>query len=308
MGSKAVAAIDCGTNSTRLLVVDAEGRSLERLMRITRLGQGVDETGLLGAEALERCYRVLREYREVMDGFGVKSARLAATSAARDATNGPEFLARAAEITGAVAEVIPGVEEARLSHLGATNDLDAPEGDDLIVDIGGGSTELALARGLQVLGFSMQVGCVRLSERYLHTDPPTEEELAAARTEVRRALDEAIVAQPALGELASGSRLIGLAGTVSTLAQLDGGISTYRFEDVHHRHLNAAAVQRWTEQLATESIAQRKEHPGMVPGREDVIVGGAIVLDEVMTRFGFESCLVSEHDILDGIAADLLSS
>lgn len=305
--ASAVAAIDCGTNSTRLLVVNREGTPLERLMRITRLGEGVDATGVISDAALQRCLGVLGEYREVMDRHGVGAARLAATSAARDAANGPAFLAEAAAITGAEAAVIPGAEEARLSYLGATAGLDPVAGDDVIIDIGGGSTELALARDGVVRGWSMQVGCVRATERWLHGDPPTVGELEAASQGIAAMVAEAMDELPELGQLRAGSRLIGLAGSVSTLAQLDGGIAEYRFEEVHLRRLTAEAVGRWTSRLAALPAAERRSLPGMVPGREDVIVGGALVLREAMGALGFSECLVSEHDILDGIAADLLA-
>ena len=305
--ASAVAAIDCGTNSTRLLVVDAQGRSVERLMRITRLGEGVDASGLLSDAALGRCYAVLEEYREVMDRHGVERSRLAATSAARDAANGSTFLERAAEITGAQAEVIPGGEEARLSHLGATSGLAAVPGDDVVIDIGGGSTELALARDGEVRGWSMQVGCVRATERWLTGDPPQSGQLEAAREGIRGMLTEAAERLPELLHLRDGSRLVGLAGSVSTLAQLDGGIAQYRFEEVHLRNLTFEAVASWTDRLAGMGIAERSALPGMVPGREDVILGGALVLTEAMAFLGFDRCLVSEHDILDGIAADLLA-
>jgi exopolyphosphatase/guanosine-5'-triphosphate,3'-diphosphate pyrophosphatase len=297
----AIAAIDCGTNSTRLLVADAHGRPLERLMRITRLGQGVDATGSLAPEAIERCVAVLTEFRGVMDGLGVGRGRLAATSAARDAVNGAEFLRAAGEETGLVPELLTGLDEGRLSMAGAVADLDPAEGPFLVLDIGGGSTELIAADGPDdpaLAAVSLQLGCVRLSERFLAGDPPTPDELAAAEAEVATQLEAAVAAHPRYLDT---HRLVGLAGTVSTLASLQLEMVGYDRDRIHHSVLSAADVAGWYRRLATEPAAARLARPGMVPGREDVIVGGAMVLDAVMRRFGFDECLVSEADILDGL-------
>ncbi len=299
----AIAAIDCGTNSTRLLVADATGRPLERMMRITRLGQGVDATGRLAPEAIDRCVTVLAEYREVMDRLGVGRGRLAATSAARDAANGDDFLTAAGEATGLRPELLTGIDEGRLSLAGAVADLDPSEGPFLVLDIGGGSTELVAGDGPDdpdLAAVSLQLGCVRLSERFLGTDPPTTVELATARTEVEAQLDRAVADHP---RFASSHRLVGLAGTVSTLVSLHRGLSVYDRDLVHHAVLTAADVRRWYEDLSTDTMAGRLARPGMVPGRQDVIVGGALILDAVMERLGFAECLVSESDILDGLVA-----
>ena len=302
----AIAAIDCGTNSTRLLVADAEGRPLERLMRITRLGQGVDATGRLAPEAIARCVAVLAEYRQVMDRLDVGRGRLAATSAARDAANGNEFLRLAGEATGLRPELLTGVEEGRLSMAGAIADLDATDETLLILDIGGGSTELVAGDGPDdpdLVTVSLQLGCVRVSERYLTTDPPTADQLASAEAEVGVQLESAIAEHP---RLLVARRLVGLAGTVSTLVSLQLAMVEYDRDRVHHSVLTAADVERWYHDLATEVRNARLGRPGMVPGREDVIVGGAMVLDAVMRRFGFDDCLVSEADILDGLVASQL--
>jgi exopolyphosphatase/guanosine-5'-triphosphate,3'-diphosphate pyrophosphatase len=299
----AVAAIDCGTNSTRLLVADAEGHTLERLMRITRLGQGVDATGRLAPEAIDRCVAVLTEYRQVMDSLDVGRGRLAATSAARDATNGDEFLRRAGEVTGLEPELLTGVDEGRLSLAGAVADLDLSQGPFLVLDIGGGSTELVAGAGPDdpdLAAVSLQMGCVRLSERFLADDPPTGPQLSAARAEVDAQLAAALAAHP---RLEGAHRLVGLAGTVSTLASLHLGLTDYDRDRIHHAVLTAADVHRWMGVLAGDTAAERLARPGMVPGRQDVIVGGVLVLDAVMERLGFAECLISEADILDGLVA-----
>jgi exopolyphosphatase / guanosine-5'-triphosphate,3'-diphosphate pyrophosphatase len=302
-----VAAIDCGTNSTRMFIVDPLGRPLERLMRITRLGEGVDETGTLSDEAIGRTMAVLKEYRQVMDTVDVVRSRLVATSAARDAANGDEFLRSAGEISGSKPELLTGAEEARLSMAGAVSDLDESQGPFLIVDIGGGSTELVVGTGPEdpnLAAISLQVGCVRMTERFLRSDPPSPSELADGESMVAELLDRAIADQP---ELSEGRQLVGLAGTVSTLASLQLGLDEYDHDRIHHAVLSLSDVTTWYHTLASEVRAARLDRAGMVRGREDVIVGGALILVQVMTRFGFEKCLVSEADILDGIVAGLLS-
>jgi exopolyphosphatase/guanosine-5'-triphosphate,3'-diphosphate pyrophosphatase len=301
-----VAAVDCGTNSTRLLVMDRQGRALLRVMRITRLGEGVDATRKLSPEAIERTVAVLAEMRAEMERLGVARARLVATSAVRDAANRDEFLGAASAATGVGAEVLSGQEEGRLAYAGAAADLPPAEGDDVIVDIGGGSTELVLERGGRISATSLDLGCVRLTERHFTHDPPTGAELASAVAHVRAELDRAYAAIGTLRALLPGSRLIGLAGTVSTLAALEQGLSQYDRERLHHFELTASAVARWCDTLAGETAAARGKRPGMVPGRQDVIVGGALVLREVLSGLGMETCTVSESDILDGIALDLL--
>lgn len=303
----AIAAIDCGTNSTRLLVADADGRALERLMRITRLGQGVDATGRLAPEAIERCVSVLAEFREVMDTFGVGRGRLAATSAARDAANGADFLEAAGAATGLVPELLSGIDEGRLSLAGAVADIDPAAGPFLVLDIGGGSTELIAADGPddpELAAVSLQLGCVRVAERFLRSDPPTPSELDAAAAEVSAQLEAAVTAHP---RFLGTHRLVGLAGTVSTLASLQLGLVEYDRDRLHHSVLSATDVDGWFRRLAAEPAADRLARPGMVAGREDVIVGGALVLAAVMERLGFAECLVSEADILDGLVASQLT-
>ncbi|HEY8081529.1 MAG TPA: Ppx/GppA phosphatase family protein [Acidimicrobiales bacterium] len=299
---KAVAALDCGTNSTRLLVADDGGQPLERLMRITRLGKGVDASGILRDDAIERTLEVLREYRAVMDRHDVATARLVATSAVRDASNGEAFLAAASDVTGVPAELLSGEEEGRLSFAGATADLEGPLDSTVVVDIGGGSTELVTRVDGTINAHSMQAGCVRVTERALRSDPPTASELAAAASMIDDALDLAFEAIPVLSKPDGARTLVGLAGTVSTLAMIDLEMTEYDEARVHHHWLSAESIERWRDTLAAETIDDHRRRPGMVPGREDVIVGGACILLEVVRRLGVDGCLCSEHDILDGLA------
>lgn len=310
-----VAALDCGTNSTRLLVASADGTVLERHMRITRLGEGVDATRRLSRPAVVRTLEVLRDYRQLMDNHGVMRARLVATSALRDACNGREFLEPAGAITGFSPEVLTGDEEGRLSFAGATAHLPpslASAQSMLVVDIGGGSTELTVGSAsapdrtgpMEVATDSLDIGCVRLSERFLLHDPPEPSELAAARGEVRAQI---AAAWGELPPMTHGALLIGLAGTVSTLAALEHEVPVYDRARIHHAILERTAVDRWLSVLATEDAQTRLTHPGMADGRQDVIVGGVLILDVVMEVFGHAQCLVSEDDILDGLVFDLLS-
>ena len=305
MPDSPVAALDCGTNSTRLLVVGPDGSAQARRMQITRLGQGVDATGRLAPEAVERTLAVLGQYRAVMDDLGVGPSRLVATSAVRDASNGADFLAAAGRVVGVPAELLSGDEEGRLSYAGATADLDRGRGTIWCWTSAEArpSWWWADRRGIEAV--SVDLGCVRLTERHLSHDPPSEDELAATRATIARELDRAEAAVPRLARRAPGGRLIGLAGTVSTAAMLELGLADYDRDQVHHARLSAPAVDRWTRRLAAMPAARRGELPGMVAGREDVIVGGMLVLDQVMARFGFDEVLVSESDILDGLAASL---
>jgi exopolyphosphatase/guanosine-5'-triphosphate,3'-diphosphate pyrophosphatase len=277
-------------------------------MRITRLGQGVDATGRLAPEAVERTLSVLREYRQIMDATNVERSRLAATSAARDAENGGEFLAQAAEAAGTEAEILSGTEEGKLSYAGATAGLAPCAGDDVVLDIGGGSTELIVARDGHIGAYSTQMGCVRMSERYLQHDPPTPKEVVNLLEGIDSELDRALRAVPALTSLRPQSRLIGLAGTVTTITSLNLGLNTYDRDQVHHATLALADVERWCDLLSQETGADRRRRPGMVEGRQDVIVGGALILRQTMRRLGMSECLVSESDILDGLVASMTTS
>jgi exopolyphosphatase/guanosine-5'-triphosphate,3'-diphosphate pyrophosphatase len=299
-----VAAIDCGTNSVRLLITADGQTQIERLMRITRLGQGVDATGRLDPEAIERTLAVLREYREVIDQHGATRIRMAATSASRDASNRDDFFHAAKEILGVMPEVISGEEEGRLSFLGATADLDPALGPFLVCDIGGGSTEFVFGTTEAESTISTDMGCVRMTEAWLHHDPPTAEELSQALSVIDIHLDDVLREIP---ELIEAKTFVGLAGTVSNTASVELGLAEYDREQIHHLVLTRAAVEDVFRTLATESIEERKENPGLEEQRADVIVGGLCVLVATMRRFGLDECLVSESDILDGLAMSLLA-
>ena len=317
-----MAAVDCGTNSTRLLLAGPDGATLERRMVITRLGRGVDEERRLAEEAMVRSLDVLAGFRALIDDVGASRARAVATSAVRDAANGQEFLDRAAAVLGVRPELLTGQAEGALSFRGATSGLDPADGPFLVVDVGGGSTELVLGGGPRAdpVAVSIDIGCVRLTERFLVSDPPHPSELESGRGALRslllsaaRQLD-ALAAHAATGaaegggelRIAGARRLIGLAGTVSTAAVLDAGAASYRREIVHHRLLRRDRVQALLERLAGMDHASRLRVPGLEPERADVIVGGLLVLVAVMDHFGFDDLLASEADILDGIVIGLL--
>ncbi|HZD67111.1 MAG TPA: DUF501 domain-containing protein, partial [Acidimicrobiales bacterium] len=303
----AVAAVDCGTNSTRLLVMGAEGRALRRLMRITRLGQGVDAAGRLDEEALRRTMSVLGEYRGEMDRLGVTSVRVSATSAVRDAANREEFLAAATDQVGARPELLTGEEEGRLAYAGATACLDATGGPYVVVDVGGGSTEIIVGTQPGEAGcpevVSIDMGCVRVSERFLHHDPPQPAEVATARAAIDRELDRVLEVLPGA---AGARRVVGLAGTVSALAAIHQGLDHYERDRLHHVLLAREDVASMLATLAGEPRTARVARPGLEEERADVIVGGTLVLATVMTRLGASECLVSEADLLDGLARSLL--
>jgi exopolyphosphatase/guanosine-5'-triphosphate,3'-diphosphate pyrophosphatase len=305
--AETVAAFDCGSNSTRLLIADSDGQALVRSMHITRLSQGVDASGSLLAEAMERTFAVLREYRTACDQEGVTRGRLVATSAVRDATNGEEFLRMARDIVNVPASVLAGEQEAALSYAGATRDLAASNDPTMIVDIGGGSTELAVELDGVLVSYSMQLGCVRITERSLGRGVVDEAHDLAARAMINEELERAFAARPEFERVVGRVRLVGLAGTVATLAQMDAGLREYDRDVVHHRVLSLETVDRWRDLLASETPTERLSHPGMVVGREDVLAAGLYVLDAVMRRLGVVELLSSENDILDGIAASLLT-
>ncbi|MDP8937497.1 MAG: Ppx/GppA family phosphatase [Actinomycetota bacterium] len=298
------AAIDCGTNSTRLLVVDGDGSTVERLMRITRLGRGVDATGRLADDAVERTLAVLREYRTTMDSLGVERVRMTATSAARDAANRDDFMASAEAVVGVRPELLSGEDEGRLSFLGATGELDAGDGPFLVVDIGGGSTEFAVGTTTPEGVVSVDMGCVRMTERFLHHDPPRPEELSQALSVARDYLED-VARALSHAQGADTRRLVGLAGTVTTVAAVELGLPEYDRDRIHHFVLTRAAMEDVFRTLATESRAQRIANPGLEEARADVIVGGIVILAAVMRFFDFDECLVSEADILDGLVRSL---
>ena len=297
-----LAGIDCGTNSTRLLVADDSGKTVERLMRITRLGQGVDATGRLADEAIARTVGVLEEYRTVLDRHGVERVRMTATSAARDASNRDDFFTAATAAVGVSPELLGGDEEARLSFLGATSELQPDDGPFLVADIGGGSTEFAVGAKEPDGVLSTDIGCVRLTEKFLHSDPPAPEELSQAFDIVRGHLDDVARVIPSVADV---RRFVGLAGTVTTMAAVELGLATYDRDRIHHFVLTRAAAEDVFRTLATESRRQRIHNPGLEEARADVIVGGAVIVTGIMRYFEFDECLVSEADILDGLVLSL---
>lgn len=309
-----VAAIDCGTNSIRLLIADATPDGLvhvERRMLVVRLGQGVDATGRLAPEALERTFAATRGYAEAIRDAGVDRIRFVATSATRDAQNAAEFRAGIAEILGVEPEVITGEQEAALSFAGATAGLGA--GPDpalappyLVVDVGGGSSEFVLGDLVDgdatvVASRSVDVGCVRMRERRLHSDPPTAAEIAAATADIDAAIDLAVEAVP----LAQAQTLIGVAGTVTTIAAIALGLESYDPVAIHGARIPAATVHEVAARMLGAAREERAAIAVMHPGRVDVIGAGALVVDRIVTRLGDVDLVASEHDILDGIAASI---
>jgi len=299
-----VAAIDVGTNSTRLLVAEdqAEGfRSIERRMTITRLGQGVDQRRVLAPEALERTFATIADYAATCGELGVERLRVTGTSAVRDAHNRDEFFDGVRRLTGAPAELLSGEEEARATFLGTLSDLHE-QGPVLVVDIGGGSTELIVGAREPERLVSLEVGCVRMLEKHLHSDPPTKDEISALRVDVMEQLEGA----RAELKVPAGARLIGVAGTVTQLATLKTGLPVYDPDVTHHFVLSHGDVRLLAKRLESLTYAQRKRVKALEPGRADVIVAGAEILLCVMEMFDAPEVLVSEKDILDGLVIQLL--
>ncbi|MCV7332725.1 Ppx/GppA family phosphatase [Mycobacterium cookii] len=308
-----VAAIDCGTNSIRLLIaeeVDGRLHDVHREMRIVRLGQGVDATGQFALEALQRTRSALVDYAALCSSHGVGRIRMVATSATRDAANRDVFFAMTADVLGhvvegAIAEVITGVEEAELSFHGAVNELDSAAGPFVIVDLGGGSTEVVLGTDTVTASFSADIGCVRLTERCLHSDPPTAAEVAAARELVRERLGEALRVVP----VEQARTWVGVAGTMTTVAALAQGMTAYDSAAIHLLRVGSERLLEVCDGLIGMSRAARAALGPMHEGRVDVIGGGAIVIEELAfalrDRAGIDALTVSEHDILDGIALSI---
>jgi exopolyphosphatase/guanosine-5'-triphosphate,3'-diphosphate pyrophosphatase len=313
-----VAAIDCGTNSIRLLVADiASGQftdasgtgagrpklvELTRRMEIVRLGAGVDRTGALAPEALDRTFTALRDYAAEIERLGATRVRMVATSATRDASNRAELVDGVRAILGVDPEVITGDEEAALSYAGAAAELPDAATPILVADIGGGSTELVLGDASGVLAArSVNIGCVRMAERHLRADPPDPAEAAAIVADVQAALDLAEEVVP----LRRAATLVGVAGTVTTVAALAAGLPDYDSERIHLLSTPADAVAEVTEKLLAMTHAERAALPVMHPGRVDVIAAGALVLRTLVERVGLPAVIASERDILDGIAFSL---
>jgi exopolyphosphatase/guanosine-5'-triphosphate,3'-diphosphate pyrophosphatase len=313
-----VAAIDCGTNSIRLLVAEltprhdgtVDLRDLHREMRVVRLGQGVDATGRLAPEALERTRLALADYAVAARRKGVEKIRMVATSATRDASNRDEFFAMTREVLGTEAEVISGDEEARLSFTGAVGDQDPDDGPFLVVDVGGGSTELVLGnwdgkRAEVLAARSVDIGCVRITERALTEDPPPAEAVAAARKLAEEVLREAFD----VVDVSRAQTWIGVAGTVTTLSAVAQELPEYDSERTHLSRLKRADIDRVAGELLAADHATRAANPVIHPGRVDVIGGGALIVqvlaEQIAARGGPAELVVSEHDILDGIALSL---
>jgi exopolyphosphatase/guanosine-5'-triphosphate,3'-diphosphate pyrophosphatase len=302
-----VAAIDCGTNSIRLLVADlpADGGPLvdvTRRLEIVRLGQDVDRTGRLAPEAIERTRVALAGYATAIRELGAQRVRMVATSASRDAANAADFTAMVRDTLGTAPEVITGDQEAQLSFAGAVGglpaDVDPPY---LVVDIGGGSTEFVRGTDRADAAISVDVGCVRMTERHLRSDPPTAGEIAEAEADIRAEVDRALAAVDA----GRANSLVGLAGSVTTVTALALGLPAYDSTRIHHARLGRDEVAKVTTALLGQTREERLRSPVMHPGRADVIGAGALVLRTVVERTGHDSLTASEHDILDGIASSL---
>ena len=303
------AAVDCGTNSIRLLIAevsDGRLRDVHRETRIVRLGQGVDATGRFAPDAIARTRTALTDYASLLRAHGVERVRMVATSAARDVTNRDVFFAMTAEVLGAVvpgavAEVITGTEEAELSFRGAIGELDSAAAPFVVVDLGGGSTEIVLGGDRVVASYSADIGCVRLTERCLHSDPPTPEEVETARRVVRERLDVALGVVP----VEEARSWVGLAGTMTTLSALAHNMTTYDSAAIHLSRVPGSDLLAVCERLIGMTRSQRAALGPMHEGRADVIAGGAIEVEELAcelrTRAGIDELIVSEHDILDGI-------
>ncbi len=308
-----LAGIDCGTNSIRLLIadlVDGRLRDVHREMRIVRLGQGVDATGQFAPDALARTRAALADYAALLRVHGAERVRMVATSAARDVSNRDAFFAMTGDVLGAVlpgsiAEVITGAEEAELSFRGAVGELNSAGAPFVVVDLGGGSTEIVLGGNQVIASYSADIGCVRLTERFLHSDPPTAEEIEAARQVVRERLAVALAVVPVEGA----RTWIGLAGTMTTLSALAHDMTTYDAAAIHLSRVAGDDLLAVCERLIEMTRAQRAALPPMHEGRVDVIGGGAIVVQELVrelrARAGIDELIVSEHDILDGIVLSI---
>lgn len=299
-----VAAFDCGTNAIRLLVADVHDGGADevlREMRIVRLGEGVDETGCFSPQALERTFAACREYAGIVTQHGVQAMRFAATSATRDAGNRQFFIDGVTSILGVAPEVITGRQEAELSFTGAVLGLPDVPRPALVVDIGGGSTEFVLGDTEPTHTVSVDMGCVRMTERHVRHDPLTPAELAAIRADV----DQLIAFAGQHVPFADASSLIGLAGSVTTVAAMALGLSTYDPLRIHGARISRDDVDAVTMELAAMTAAQRAALPFMHPGRVDVIASGATILAAIMAATGAEQVVASEHDLLDGLVVSL---
>lgn len=324
-GVMRVAGIDCGTNSVRLLIADLGEPGADppltdvvRRMEIVRLGEGVDRTRRLAPEAIDRTRRALTGYAAEIAAHGAERVRMCATSASRDADNAAEFVAMVQATLGVTPEVVTGDEEARLTFAGAVGGLAATAAAPyLVVDIGGGSTEFVVGAGTVDRAVSVDIGCVRMTERHLRDDPPTPAQIDAAQRDIADAVDRALTAVGLAGRApsAAGSTdgtpadgpptLVGLAGSVTTVAGIALGLDAYRPERLHHATVSYRQVAAVTAELLAMPVTERLRIPVMHPGRADVIAAGAMVLRIIMERAGVPAVVASEHDILDGICLSL---
>ncbi|NQW31912.1 MAG: Ppx/GppA family phosphatase [Actinomycetales bacterium] len=298
------AAIDCGTNAIRLLIAAVDSNKVSdrlREMRTVRLGEGVDATGEFSNMALERTFAACREYAELLMQYEIKELRFVATSASRDVSNRDVFITGVKEILGVEPEVISGDQEAELSYRGALSGLDV-KGSVLVADIGGGSTEFVTTLAdRSLVSESVNIGCVRMTERYLQSDPPTQQEVEAATRDIRNQIELIARTVPIRTE----TTFIGLAGSVTTVAAMALGLHEYDADLIHGSALSMEEVDAVTNELLHMTRAQRAELGFMHPGRVDVIGGGALVLRESMRLLGFTQVVVSEKDLLDGVVIAL---
>lgn len=298
-----VAAIDCGTNSIRLLIADIDPQTrkfgeLTREMRIVRLGEGVDRTGEFTPAAIERTLGAVRAYADEIARFQPEAVRFCATSASRDARNRDLFIDGVTEILQVTPEVISGTEEARLSFLGATRDLPIDDSPFLVVDIGGGSTEFVYGSRDVESAISVDIGCVRMTERHFHSDPPSTGELAAARADIDEAIARVALSVP----IAKAKTLIAVAGTATTVAAAALDLPKYDPLVLHLSHIDAKRAHEVASTFARLTHAEKSALPYLHPGRVDVIAAGSLVLSRIVIAAGVSEFVASEHDILDGIA------
>lgn len=293
-----VAAIDCGTNSIRLLISE-DGREIIREMEIVKLGEGVDRTKNFSPIAVERTLVALRRFKALIDHHKVERVRFCATSATRDAQNRKIFTEPVESILGVAPEVIVGIEEARLSFLGATSELPISDAPFLVVDIGGGSTEFVLGERSVQSAISVDIGCVRMTERYFTNDPPTEQEIASTRLDINRAIDQVEIEVP----ISSARTLVAVAGTATTVAAAALKLPTYDREAIHGARISAERTFEISNWLLSMDKNERANLGFMHPGRVEVIAAGALVLAEILKRTGAREFVASERDILDGIVA-----
>ena len=300
MSDRPYAAIDCGSHSTRLLIMQGDA-TLVREISLTKLGKGLDATGALQSDALERVYTALRHYRMLLDEHQVDPSRVrvAATAAARDASNGADFIAEATAIIGSPAEVLSGEVEGEMTFLGATRELDPADGPFLVIDIGGASTEFSYGHKGFDAAVSLDIGSVRLTDMYIESDPPAPEELSNCVTYTASWLDDV---DRELPQAHQAKTVVGVAGTISTAVAVEIGLPDYDRDQIHHFTLTREAAEDVFRTLATEDCEDRAFNPGLPAGRVDTIVGGMAILVSIMRHFGLDSLLASESDILDGLA------